>query len=80
MVVARSNEAHARLQALVRNRAIERHYAPWSGEARSRAGRIEARSGPIVATHYVTRRHDKPREADHAFEVRELCPVTRFLT
>ena len=76
MVVARSNEAHARLQALVRNRAIERHYAALVvGKPRSRAGRIEA---PIGRDRRDPLRHsldtDKPREAITHFEVRELLP------
>ncbi len=76
MVVARSNEVHDRLQALVRNRAIERHYAALVvGKPRSRAGRIEA---PIGRDRRDPLRHsldtDKPREAITHFEVRELLP------
>jgi len=76
MVVARSEEAHARLQALVRNRALERHYAALVvGRPRSRTGRIEA---PIGRDRRDPLRHsldtDKPREAVTHFEVRELLP------
>jgi len=76
MVVARSEEAHARLQALVRNRALERHYAALVvGRPRSRTGRIEA---PIGRDRRDPLRHsldtDKPRDAATHFEVRELLP------
>jgi 23S rRNA pseudouridine1911/1915/1917 synthase len=81
MVVARSNEAHARLQALVRNRALERHYAALVvGRPRSRSGRIEA---PIGRDRRDPLRHsldtDKPREAITHFEVRELLPCHTLL-
>jgi 23S rRNA pseudouridine1911/1915/1917 synthase len=74
MVVARSEEAHARLQNLIRTRALERHYAALVvGRPRSRSGRIEA---PIGRDRRDPLRHslntDKPREAITHFEVREL--------
>ena len=74
MVVARSEEAHARLQALIRNRELERHYAALVvGRPRSRTGRIEA---PIGRDRRDPLRHsldtDKPREAVTHFEVKEL--------
>jgi 23S rRNA pseudouridine1911/1915/1917 synthase len=76
MVVARSEEAHARLQRLIRSRALERHYtALVVGRPRSRTGRIEA---PIGRDRRDPLRHsldtDKPREAVTNFEVRELLP------
>jgi 23S rRNA pseudouridine1911/1915/1917 synthase len=76
MVVARSEEAHARLQKLIRSRALERHYAALVvGRPRSRTGRIEA---PIGRDRRDPLRHsldtDKPREAVTHFEVRELLP------
>ena len=76
MVVARSEEAHARLQKLIRNRALERHYtALVVGRPRSRTGRIEA---PIGRDRRDPLRHsldtDKPRKAVTHFEVRELLP------
>jgi 23S rRNA pseudouridine1911/1915/1917 synthase len=76
MVVARSEEAHALLQGLVRNRALERHYAALVvGRPRSRSGRIEA---PIGRDRRDPLRHsldtDKPREAVTHFEVKELLP------
>jgi 23S rRNA pseudouridine1911/1915/1917 synthase len=76
MVVARSEEAHARLQDLVRSRALERHYAALVvGRPRSRTGRIEA---PIGRDRRDPLRHsldtDKPRDAVTHFEVKELLP------
>ena len=74
MVVARSEEAYVRLQDLVRERALERHYAALVvGRPRSRSGRIEA---PIGRDRRDPLRQsldtDKPREAITHFEVREL--------
>jgi 23S rRNA pseudouridine1911/1915/1917 synthase len=76
MVVARSEEAHARLQSLVRKRELERRYAALVvGRPRSRSGRIEA---PIGRDRRDPLRHsldtDKPRDAVTQFEVRELLP------
>jgi 23S rRNA pseudouridine1911/1915/1917 synthase len=79
MVVARSTEAHARLQELVRERALERVYlALVRGRPRSRTGRIEApigrdRSEPTR----VSLDTDSPREAVTHFEVeRQLAGHT----
>jgi 23S rRNA pseudouridine1911/1915/1917 synthase len=74
MVVARSAEAHRRLQALVRRRALERRYlALVCGRPRSRRGRIEA---PIGRDRHEPTRHsldtDSPRDAVTHFEVLEL--------
>jgi 23S rRNA pseudouridine1911/1915/1917 synthase len=76
MVVARSEEAHRRLQALVRRRALERHYlALVVGRPRSQRGRIEA---PIGRDRRDPFRHsldtDTPREAVTHFELVELLP------
>jgi len=76
MVVARSEEAHRRLQALVRERALERHYlALVVGRPRSRSGRIEA---PIGRDRRDPLRHsldsDTPRDAITHFDVVELLP------
>jgi 23S rRNA pseudouridine1911/1915/1917 synthase len=76
MVVARSDEAHRRLQELVRRRELERHYlALVVGKPRSRAGRIEA---PIGRDRREPMRHsldtDTPRDAVTHFEVLELFP------
>jgi 23S rRNA pseudouridine1911/1915/1917 synthase len=74
MVVARAEEAYARLQDLVRSRALERHYtALVVGRPRSRSGRVEA---PIGRDRRDPLRQsldtDKPREAITHFEVREV--------
>jgi 23S rRNA pseudouridine1911/1915/1917 synthase len=74
MVVARTPEAHTRLQELVRERALERIYlALVRGHPRSRTGRIEAaigrdRSEPTR----VSLDTDSPREAVTRFEVERL--------
>jgi 23S rRNA pseudouridine1911/1915/1917 synthase len=76
MVVARSEEAHRRLQSLVRRHELERHYlALVVGRPRSRRGRIEA---PIGRDRRDPLRRsldtDTPREAITHFEVAELFP------
>jgi 23S rRNA pseudouridine1911/1915/1917 synthase len=76
MVVSRSEEAHRRLQALVRRRELERHYlALVVGRPRSRSGRIEA---PIGRDRREPLKHsldtDTPREAVTHFELVELFP------
>jgi 23S rRNA pseudouridine1911/1915/1917 synthase len=81
MVVARSEEAHRRLQALVRRRELERHYlALVVGRPRSRRGRIEA---PIGRDRRDPLRHsldsDTPREAITNFELVELFPSHALL-
>jgi 23S rRNA pseudouridine1911/1915/1917 synthase len=81
LVVARSTEAHARLQELVRERALERTYiALVRGRPRSRTGRIEApigrdRSEPTR----VSLDTDSPREAVTHFEVERLWPAHALL-
>ena len=77
IVVARTDAAYRKLQALVKRRALEREYlALVRGRPRSRTGRIEAsigrdRNDPL--------RHsldtDTPREAITHFEVEELLPA-----
>jgi 23S rRNA pseudouridine1911/1915/1917 synthase len=76
MVVARSEEAHRRLQGLVRRHELERHYSALVvGQPRSRTGRIEA---PIGRDRRDPLRHsldtDSPREAITHFDVSELLP------
>ena len=76
MVVARSAEAHRRLERLVRGRALERRYlALVVGRPRSRRGRIEA---PIGRDRRDPTRHSldsaTPREAITHFELVELLP------
>ncbi len=74
LVVARSEEAHRRLRALVRRRALEREYlALVRGRPRSRRGRIEA---PIGRDRNDPTRHsldsETPREAVTHFELEQL--------
>ena len=74
LVVAKTEQAYARLQSLVRKRALEREYlALVRGRPRSLRGRIEA---PIGRDRRDPLRHsldtDSPREAVTHFEVVEL--------
>ncbi len=74
LVVARSDEAHARLSTAIRERRVDREYlALVRGTPRSRTGRITA---PIGRDRRDRTRHsldtDTPREAVTWFEVREL--------
>jgi len=74
LVVARSEEAHSRLQELIRRREVERRYlALVKGAPRSRTGRIEA---PIGRDRTERTRHSldtpTPRDAVTFFEVVEL--------
>ncbi len=76
LVVARSPEAHRRLQQLVHDRALTREYvALVVGRPRSRRGTIEA---PIGRDRHDPLRHsldtDTPRDAVTHFEVEELLP------
>ncbi|NUR75998.1 MAG: RluA family pseudouridine synthase [Thermoleophilia bacterium] len=81
LVLARSEEAHARLQARVRERALERTYvALVRGRPRSRTGRIEApigrdRGDPTR----ISLDSDTPREAITHFEVERLWPAHALL-
>jgi 23S rRNA pseudouridine1911/1915/1917 synthase len=74
LVVAKTEQAYARLQALVRKQALEREYvALVRGRPRSLRGRIEApigrdRSDPLRRSLET----DSPREAVTHFEVVEL--------
>jgi 23S rRNA pseudouridine1911/1915/1917 synthase len=74
LVVARSDEAHERLQESIRRREVERRYlALVQGSPRSRSGRIEA---PIGRDRIDRTRHSldtpNPRDAVTRFEVVEL--------
>lgn len=74
LVVARSQEAHERLQELVRRRELEREYlALVVGRPRSRAGTIDA---PVGRDRHDRLRHSldtaTPREAVTHFELEEL--------
>jgi 23S rRNA pseudouridine1911/1915/1917 synthase len=81
MVVARSEAAHARLQELVRERALERTYlALVQGRPRSRTGRVEAAIGRDRGDPTrVSLDTDSPREAITHFEVEQLWPEHALL-
>jgi 23S rRNA pseudouridine1911/1915/1917 synthase len=81
LVVARSDEAHRRLQALIRRRKLVREYlALVRGHPRSQAGRIEAPIGRDVRDPTrVSLDTDVPREAVTHFEVAELLPAHALL-
>lgn len=81
LVVARSPEAHRRLQALVQERALTREYlALVAGRPRSQRGTIEA---PIGRDRHDPLRHsldtDTPRDAVTHFEVAELLRAHTLL-
>ena len=74
LVVARSDEAYAALQELIRRRAVDRRYLTLvKGTPKSRTGRIEA---PIGRDRVDKSRHSldtpTPRDAVTHFEVLEL--------
>ena len=76
LVVARSDEAHAKLEELIRRREVERRYlALVKGRPRSRTGRIEA---PIGRDRQDRTRHSldtpTPRSAVTHFELVETLP------
>jgi 23S rRNA pseudouridine1911/1915/1917 synthase len=81
LVVAKTEQAYARLQSLVRKRALEREYiALVRGRPRSLRGRIEAPIGRDRAD--PLRRSldtDTPRDAVTHFEVVELLPEHALL-
>jgi 23S rRNA pseudouridine1911/1915/1917 synthase len=76
LVVARSDEAHRRLQRLLRRREIEREYlALVRGRPRSRRGRIEAAIGrDRTDPTRMSLDSATPREAVTNFELVELLP------
>ncbi len=81
LVVARSEEAHARLQELIRRRELDRRYlALVRGAPKSRTGRIEAAIG---RDRFDRTRHSldtaTPREAVTHFETLELLPEHALL-
>jgi 23S rRNA pseudouridine1911/1915/1917 synthase len=81
LVVARSPEAHGRLQDLIRRREVERRYlALVRGRPRSRTGRIDA---PIGRDRRDRTRHSldtaTPRDAVTWFELLELFPEHALL-
>jgi 23S rRNA pseudouridine1911/1915/1917 synthase len=76
LVVARSEEAHRRLQRLVRRRELEREYlALVRGRPRSRRGRIEGAIGrDRVSPFRQSLDTGSPREAVTHFAVEQLWP------
>jgi 23S rRNA pseudouridine1911/1915/1917 synthase len=76
LVVARSDDAHRRLQSLIRRRQLVREYlALVRGRPRSRAGRIEAAIGRDRRDPTRTSLDTAaPREAVTHFELVELLP------
>ena len=81
LVVARSDEAHARLEELIRRRELERRYlALVKGRPRSRTGRIEA---PIGRDRQDRTRHSldtaTPRRAVTHFELVEALAAHTLL-
>lgn len=81
LAVARSDEAHRRLQDLVRERAFERTYlALVRGRPRSRSGRIEAAIGRDRGDPTrVSLETDSPRDAVTNFEVEQAWPELALL-
>jgi 23S rRNA pseudouridine1911/1915/1917 synthase len=81
LVVARSDEAHRRLQRLLRSRALERDYlALVRGRPRSQRGRIEAAIGrDRTDPTRISLDTSTPREAVTGFEVVELLPEHALL-
>jgi 23S rRNA pseudouridine1911/1915/1917 synthase len=81
LVVARSAEAHSRLQRLVRRRELEREYlALVRGRPRSRRGRIEAPIGRDRTTPFrQSLDTDSPRDAVTDFEVERLWAAHALL-
>jgi 23S rRNA pseudouridine1911/1915/1917 synthase len=76
MAFARSEEAHRRLEGLVRRRAFERTYLTLvHGRPRSRTGRIEAAIGRDRGDPTrISLDTDSPRDAVTKFEVERLWP------
>ena len=81
LVVARSDEAHERLQELIRERQVERSYvALVRGRPRSWRGTIDAPIGRDRARRTVmSTRTDRARGAVTHFEVLERLPRTALL-
>jgi 23S rRNA pseudouridine1911/1915/1917 synthase len=81
LALARSDEAHRRLQELVRARAFERTYlALVRGRPRSRSGRIEAAIGRDRGDPTrVSLDTDSPRDAVTNFEVEQAWPDLALL-
>ncbi len=81
LVVARSDEAHAKLEDLIRRREVERRYSALvRGRPRSRTGRIEA---PLGRDRQDRTRHSldtaTPRDAVTHFELAEALSAHTLL-
>ena len=81
LVVAKSEEAHAALGALIRSRAMKREYlALVDGRPSARSGTIEAPIGrDRVRRTVVSTRTDRPREARTHFRQLEPLALTTLL-
>jgi len=81
LVVARSDEAHAALQELVRRREVERAYLALArGRLASRTGTIDAPIGRATRQrHRMAVSGAAQREARTHFEVLELLPAETYL-
>jgi len=81
LVVAKSDEAHRRLQEALRERRIRREYlALVDGRPGARAGTIDAAIGRDRRDRTVhSTATDKPREAVTHFEIEEELPRTTLL-
>jgi 23S rRNA pseudouridine1911/1915/1917 synthase len=81
LVVARSDEAHAALQAQVRRREVERAYlALVRGRLASRTGTIDAPIGRALRQrHRMAVSGAAQRQARTHFEVLELLPAESYL-
>jgi 23S rRNA pseudouridine1911/1915/1917 synthase len=81
LVVARSDDAHRRLQRLLRKRGIEREYlALVRGRPRSQHGRIEAAIGrDRTDPTRISLDTATPREAVTNFDLLELLPSHALL-
>jgi 23S rRNA pseudouridine1911/1915/1917 synthase len=80
LVVARSDEAHAALQAQVQAREVERIYlALAGGHLASRTGTIDAPIGRARQRHRMAVSGAASRQARTHFEVQELLPRETYL-
>lgn len=81
LIVARSEEVHAALQAMIRAREIEREYlALVEGRPDAVSGTIDAPLGrDRTRRTVVSTRTDRPRSARTHFEIAEALPRTTLL-
>jgi 23S rRNA pseudouridine1911/1915/1917 synthase len=81
LVVARSEEVHRALQAMIRSREVEREYlALVEGRPDARSGTIDAPIGRDRSKRtLVSTTTDRPREARTHFRIEEALPRTTLL-